>query len=135
MGMRAPMMFCVLAVGAAGCSTSGNMGGTTGGNFTVTIDSTRTFSPDPLIVPAGATVTFKNTDTSLHTATSEPSAGSYDAGQAPGGFTFDTGSIAGSNGTAMITIPATVASGAIQPYFCGNHQSMMMNPNPTIHIR
>jgi plastocyanin len=115
-----------------GTTTAGTTGGTTGG-YTVTISS-YTFAPDPIVVPAGATITFKNMDSMVHTATSEAAAGNYVKDQVDGGFTFDTTSI-NVGASAMVTVPSTIASGTVQPYFCTNHKSAMANPNPTIHIQ
>ncbi len=133
---------------AAACSSGGSPSGTTsgatsgttsgtGGGLTITISNYK-FSPDPLIAPAGSTITVVNDDTkstSTHTCTSEATAGSYDGGQAsPNGFFFDTGNIdAGTSAT--ITIPAGVPSGTKQPYFCKQHTSMMSNPDPIIQIQ
>jgi plastocyanin len=136
------VLVAALGVGAAGCSSSsgsdggtsgGTTGGTTGGTFTVTISSFR-FSPDPLVVPAGATITFKNTDSTAHTATSEAASGNFTPGEVSGGFTFDTMNI-GSGAMATVTVPANIASGTVQPYYCNNHRAGMANPNPTIHVQ
>jgi plastocyanin len=126
------VLLVFVAVASACSSGSTSDGGGTTGGYTVTI-SQYTFSPDPIDVPAGATITFKNMDTLSHTATSEADAGVYDGGQAPGGFTFDTALIPG-GATATLTVPASIAAGTVQPYFCNVHTSMMANPNPTIHV-
>jgi plastocyanin len=99
----------------------------------VTISSFR-FAPDPIVVPAGATITFKNTDSTAHTATSEAASGDFTPGQVSGGFTFDTSNIGG-GAMATMTVPSTVASGTVQPYYCKNHLGAMANPNPTIHVQ
>jgi len=116
------------------CSSGSSPSGTSGG-LTITI-AKYTFSPDPLVAPAGSTITVINNDVgTAHTATSEAMAASYAKGQAsPNGFTFDTGQLDG-GGTTTITIPAGVPSGTVQPYFCQIHQGMMDNPNPTIKIQ
>ena len=135
---RASFILTFGIVALAACSSGSSPGGTTTGGtggYTVTI-SNYTFSPDPIVVPAGATITVKNEDaTSAHTATSEASAGSYAPGQAsPNGFTFDTGNIDGGT-MATISVPASVPSGTRQPYYCGLHQGMMNNPDPVIQVQ
>jgi len=102
-----------------------------GGQLTITI-SGFTFSPNPITVPAGATVTIINSDTTAHTATSEAAAASYTVGTAPNGFSFNASLGAGATGT--ISVPAGLASGTVQPYFCSIHKAMMQDPNPTIVI-
>jgi plastocyanin len=125
----------ILVFAACSSGSSGGTSGTTGG-YTITISGYK-FSPDPLVVPAGATITVQNQDvssTSTHTCSSEASAGIYDGGVAPGGFFFDTGNIdAGTSAT--ISVPAGLASGTKQPYFCHQHTGMMLNPDPVIQIQ
>jgi plastocyanin len=123
---------------AVGCSSSGTGdGGTTtggtGGALTVTITNFA-FSPPALTVPPGATVTFVNAGSSPHTATSQAAPDMFVNGQADGGFTFDTATIA-VGASATVTVPATIASGTVQPFFCKIHTSMMMPPNPTLIIQ
>jgi plastocyanin len=118
-----------------GGSTTGTSGGsTTGGGTVATITiSNYTFSPDPLSVAPGTVITVNNTDTVVHTTTSEAAAGNYTSGQANPGFLFDTGDIP-AHGSATFTVPSTTASGTIQNYFCDKHKGMMANPNPEIVV-
>jgi plastocyanin len=95
--------------------------------------SAYTFSPDPLVVPAGATVTVTNTDTVEHTAISEAAANDFTNAAAPGGWTF--GVILNPGETQSFVVPTTIASGTVQPYYCSVHKSMMANPNPTLQIQ
>ena len=121
----------------AACSSGSSSTGTTGGPSgpTITIKN-YTFSPDPLMVAAGATVTVVNGDgaTIVHTATSDVDAGSFVKGQVPNGFTFDTGNIQPGT-SATFTIPAGLSDGTTQPYFCEQHMGMMDNPHPSIVIK
>ena len=125
-----------LAACSSGGTSNGTTGGTTTGGFTITIQH-YAFSPDPLIVPAGSTITVMNNDTastSTHTCTSEAVAGNYDAGLAPNGFLFDTGNIDAGT-TATINVPAGIPSGTKQPYFCKQHTGMMKPADPVIQIQ
>jgi plastocyanin len=119
---------------SGGSSTGSSSGGSTGGvTYTVTITSFA-FSPDPITVPAGATITVINSDNTTHSATSETAAGEYiNAAATPGGWSFDTNVPAGGSGT--ISVPASITSGTNQPYYCTYHLSHMQNPNPVIHIQ
>ncbi len=133
---RLPFFSSLGVLAIAACSSGGPPNGTTTGPSgpTITI-SNFTFSPDPLVVAAGSTVTVINTDTvNEHTATSEAAAGLFVKAQADGGFLFDSNNIP-TGSSATITIPAGLPSGTIQPYFCEQHTSMMKNPNPTIQIK
>ncbi|MHB8417173.1 MAG: plastocyanin/azurin family copper-binding protein [Myxococcales bacterium] len=136
-----------LAVAFAACSSgggadggtssggaSGGSNGGSGGTVTVTISNFQ-YSPDPVTVAAGSTITFVNNDGHPHTATSEAAAKSYTNGHAPNGFSFDTGQIAANGGSATVTVPASVASGTSQPYYCTNHKGSMTNPDPVIKIQ
>ncbi len=117
-----------------GGSGSGGGGGTDGGvTQTVTIKGFAD-SPVNLSAPSPSTITWQNQDSVVHTATSQATAGSYQPGAATGGFRFDTGSIA-PGASATIAVPAGLASGTVQPYFCSIHKGAMMTPNPTITIR
>jgi plastocyanin len=118
---------------SGGSSGGSSSGGTTGGAmYTVTI-SNYTFSPDPITVPAGATIVFNNTDAFNHSATSQAAAGNYTNAAAPGGWSFDVVPHPGMS--ASITVPSGIATGTVQPYFCGFHTSMMHPPSPTIHVQ
>jgi plastocyanin len=134
---------------AAGCSSSGSNGTTTGtastggttggtGTFTFTmapggITNGGTFSPASITVPAGATIVFNNTDTIQHTATAEAAAGNFSPGSAPGGWNFDVHPMGGMS--SSITVPSNIASGTVQPFYCGIHRAMMVPSDPTIHIQ
>ncbi len=119
-----------------GSGTTGSSSGTTGGSSsgnTVSI-SNFTFAPANITVPAGATITFTNTDTAPHTATSEAAVGDYTNAAAAGGWSFDTGNIA-QNTSMTVTVPTGLASGTVQHYFCNVHKAHMDNPDPTITIQ
>jgi plastocyanin len=125
----------------AACSSGGGDNGTTGVTTTGASTPTITISgmnwgPSNLTVAAGATITVINNDTaSPHTVTSEPLAASYDAGVAPGGFSFNTHLIGVDGGVATIQVPAGLASGLVMPYFCEIHTNTMNPPDPTITIK
>jgi plastocyanin len=130
-----------IGLGLAGCtSASQDCSGTTGGvpvvpdgGILVTIHN-KTFAPDPVLAHAGSTIVFSNQDGCYHTVTSEAKAGDFVNGAAPGGWTFDLGHVLPGT-SATLTVPSTIASGTVQPWFCNNHTSMMANPNPTIHVQ
>jgi plastocyanin len=107
-------------------------GGATGGSstaFTLTIQGLA-FSPENLTVPPGATVQVVNMDgVTPHSVTSQSVVGAYVMGSV-GGVSFDTGLF---TGTRSFTIPASAAMGTVIPYFCRNHQSMMLNATK-VHI-
>jgi plastocyanin len=106
-------------------------GGTTATTFTLTIQGL-TFMPDNLTVAPGATVQVLNNDGStLHSVTSESTAGSFTPGSVSG-ISFDTGLFVGV-GTRSFTIPADAATGTVIHYYCRNHTSMMVNA-ATAHI-
>ena len=139
-GFAASILVAVLALA---CGSSGGTGGTTGGgggttggtggSTTITISNFK-FSPDPITVAAGSTITVVNSDSATHSATCEAAAKAYTKGQATAGFTFDTNLIQ-AGGTATITVPTGIASGTSQPYFCSHHTSGMSNPDPVIKIQ
>ena len=113
-------------VTATGNTTDGGTadGGTTAATtFALTIRGLA-FSPDNLTVPAGATVQVTNDDSpTLHSVTSESTAGSFTPGSVAG-ISFDTGLFIG---TRSFTIPANAATGTVIHYYCRNHLSMMVN--------
>ncbi len=122
--------------GGSGSTSSGggsDGGGSGGSTATITIKG-MTFAPTNLTVASPSTITVVNEDSFPHTATSEAAAKDYTKGQATGGFTFDTGDIA-AGASATITVPAGLASGTVQPYFCAVHKSGMSDPDPTITIQ
>ena len=104
--------------------------GTPGPTITIT---GFTFSPTPLTVDAGSTITVKNTSGSAHTVTSESAENDFTPG-AVNGVSFDTGSIS-AGGTATFNIPANAPSGTDIPYYCKFHQSGMTPANPHIIVR
>jgi len=116
--MRHTMLFTFgLAVTTAllvlvGCSKSSPTGPSGGGGGTgnvVTI-SNSAFSPTPLTIPKGTTVTWKNTDSMNHTATADNSSA----------FQFDTGDIAAGATSGGITF---TQAGTFE-YHCTYHSSM-----------
>ena len=115
-----------------GATPTGNTtdGGTDGGttaatSFTLTIQGLA-FSPDNLTVAPGATVQVMNNDgATLHSVTSESTAGSFTPGSVAG-ISFDTGLFLGV-GTRSFTIPANAATGTVIHFYCRNHMSMMVN--------
>ena len=112
--------------GDGGTSDAGTAdGGTTPGTFTLTIRGLA-FSPDNLTVAPGATVQVMNNDgATMHSVTSESTAGSFTPGSVAG-ISFDTGLFLGV-GTRSFTIPANAATGTVIHYYCRNHMSMMVN--------
>jgi plastocyanin len=117
-----------------GASSGGTTGGTTGSStITVTI-SNYNFSPGTVMASPGDTIVFNNTDVGIkHTATSEAAAGDFMNAAAPGGWIFDVAPDGGAS--ASIVVPTGLASGTIQPYYCGIHTTMMTPSDPTIQIR
>ncbi len=97
--------------------------------FYITI-SAMSFSPIPLKVPSGATVTVINDDGIPHSVTSEATAGAFTPG-AVGGVSFDTGQF--SSGTKTFTLQAA-AEGTTIPYYCTVHKASMATPNGSIVI-
>lgn len=127
------MLAGALGAAAAGCGSSSssndNGGGQTtqgtGSGFTITIHD-MAFSPEPLAVPPGATVTVVNMDGSMpHSVTSESSDDAFTKGAASG-VQFDTGAF---TGQATFTIPANAPAQARIPYFCTVHTRGMATPN------
>jgi cytochrome c oxidase subunit 2 len=121
------LIFVLLAVSFVGVGPSetlaqGNAtGGGGGGGAPVTVtmplgSSAATagqgYTPDPVTVPAGGTVIWKNDDNALHTATSG------DAKAATPDGKFDTGYITAKQSSKPITMPTQ--PGEI-PYFCTLH--------------
>jgi plastocyanin len=111
---------------------SGSGSGAPPAGATITI-SDYTFSPDPITVAAGTTITVVNKDTMIHSATSEVAAKDYVQGKAKGGFSFNANVSPGSTGT--IVVPSGLASGTSLPYYCTVHLGTMKNPDPTIVIK
>ncbi len=121
------------ATGGTGASSSTGSGSGTGGATATVIISNFAYSPDPLTVAAGTTITFVNKDSMAHTATSEAAAKDYVPGTASNGFSFNAQ--VPQNGSATVTVPATVTSGTTQPYYCAVHKGGMANPDPVIKIQ
>jgi len=100
----------------AGCSKSstsptGYSGGGGGGETgNVVAISNSAYSPTPLTIPKGTTVTWKNTDSMNHTATADNSSS----------FQFDTGDIAAGATSGGITF---TQAGTFE-YHCTYHPSM-----------
>lgn len=105
-----------LSVVAAACGTSAKTTGSTAaataggsgaasGNTTIIIKNFK-FSPTPLTVKVGATITVHNEDSTTHTVTATD--GSFNTGNIPGG------------GTATFT----VTKAGTFPYICNIHQYM-----------
>ncbi len=101
-----------LALALGGCSssnpTSPTYGGGGGTGNVVTI-SNFAFSPTPLTVAVGTTVTWRNSDNAAHTATADNSSA----------FQFDTGGIS-PGATSAITF---TQAGTFE-YFCKFHTTM-----------
>ncbi len=117
-----------------GASSGGSTGGTTGSSTVTVTISNFAFSPSPVMASPGDTIVFNNTDVGIkHTATSEAAAGDFTNAAAPGGWVFDVSPDGGAS--ASIVVPAGLASGTIQPYYCGIHTTMMTPADPTIQIR
>jgi plastocyanin len=121
------LIFVLLAVSFIGVGPSetlaqGNAtGGGGGGGAPVTVTmplgssaatADKGYDPDPVTVPAGGTVIWKNDDNALHTATSG------NAQTATPDNKFDTGYITAKQSSKPITMPTQ--PGEI-PYFCTLH--------------
>jgi plastocyanin len=106
-------------------STSDGGTGSGGGATTVTVHIRNlAFSPENPSAPPGATVDVVNDDSpTVHSMTSEATAGSYTPG-AVGGVSFDTGLF---TGTKSFTIPSTAVMGTVIPFYCRNHLGMMVD--------
>jgi plastocyanin len=91
--------------------------------FVITIHNFR-FDPEDLVVPAGATVTVRNMDSTPHSVTSQAKEDDYVKGSVAG-ISFDTGVFG--LGTRTFTVPTTAASGTVVPYFCTVHTADMAN--------
>jgi plastocyanin len=85
-------------------------------NISVSIKD-MTYSPDPVPVNQGDTVTWTNHDSMPHTATSDAGPN----GQPPAGGVFDTGTLSTGQSSAPITF--NEAAGPIG-YFCTFHTFM-----------
>src|SRR4051812_37052019 len=92
--MRNRVIFATTFIAAlVACSSSNNNGNndaghSDAGSYIITISGGFTFSPANLVVPPGATVTVNNTDSMLHSATSESAPSAFTPG-AVGGVSFD----------------------------------------------
>lgn len=79
-------LFTALILGSAGCGGDGDGGSEdrapAASGTEITIENFK-FSPDPLSVRPGATITVKNSDGSAHTATADDN--SFDTGEIEGG--------------------------------------------------
>jgi len=116
----------------AGCGSAGGGGGGGSGStpgFYVVIEGSA-FSPLPLSVPPGATVTVLNRDAMNHSVTSEAAAGDFTPGSVAG-VEFDTGPFTGSK---TFSIPSGVPNGTVIPYYCTVHKATMVTPNGSILI-
>ncbi|HET6437625.1 MAG TPA: hypothetical protein VFG59_06175 [Anaeromyxobacter sp.] len=120
-----------ILLAACGSSSSGGGGGAGSSTpgFFLTIQG-MAFSPIPLAVPPGGTVTVLNRDSMAHTVTSEAAENDFTKGSV-GGVEFDTGSF---TGQAQFTIPASAADGTLIPFFCNIHKGSMATPNGTIKV-
>ena len=120
-----------VGVGAllAACGSSSHTTTPLGPGFYITIAS-QTFAPANLAVPPGATVTVLNGDSIAHTVTSQVAAGNFTPGSVAG-VSFDTGTF---TGNASFTMPTSVPTGTVIPYYCKVHTSMMVPSSPTITI-
>jgi plastocyanin len=116
-------LFVMLLTPVPGCGSSSSPA-----PISISITA-RTFSPQNLEVPAGATVVVQNNDSEGHSVTSQATAGAFSPGSV-NGISFDTGVFMGKS---SITIPDTAQVGTVIPYFCTNHLSMMAN-QPTITV-
>jgi cytochrome c oxidase subunit 2 len=108
-----------LAQGTNATNATGASGGAGGAAVTVVMPlgssaatAGKGYDPDPVTVPAGGTVIWKNDDNALHTATSGNAATATPDGK------FDTGYITAKQSSKPITMPTQ--SGEI-PYFCTLH--------------
>ena len=140
--MRLLGALAIAAVFAVGCSTEttpGPDGGVPGGGVVVTIGG-MAFTPLDFTVDAGTQITLRNTDTTVHTMTSEAADFDY-APAAVAGVSFDvqvpaaTSSSGGIPGEASFQIPGTAPSGTVIPYYCSIHKGSMTTPNGHITIR
>jgi len=91
-----------------------------GGNFTVEMTGSLTFSPASLSIAQGDTVTWTNTSVTAHTSTS---------GSPPGGDGLWGSPIL--NGNAIFSVTFTNAPGAY-PYFCSFHYFFGMTGTITV---
>jgi len=119
------------ACGSTGYGGGGGGGGSTGGTpgFYIAIRN-MAFSPIPLAVPPGGTVTVLNQDAMPHSVTSETADGAFTPG-AVGGVQFDTGVFTGQR---TFTIPANAVDGTVIPYYCTVHKSLMATPDGSIRV-
>ncbi len=128
--MARVLVVSTLAGAAAACGSSGTpLPATPATGFFIVI-SNMTFTPPSLRVPAGATVTVVNQDSTTHSVTSEATSGAYTRGSV-GGVSFDTGPF---TGVQSFAIPATAATGTVIPFFCTVHTTTMVPPNGSITI-
>jgi hypothetical protein len=141
--------------GSTGASTTsggtngGTTGGTTSGNICgIVLDAgmigicNKSFLGN-VDVNIGDSIQVINGDGYPHTVTSTDVPGDFDRNhlkKAVGGWTFDTGLVGtyqSDAGKILILVPvdAGITHGAIQPFFCKQHQGMMVgNPNPIITV-
>jgi hypothetical protein len=136
--------------GGTGATNGGTTtGGTTSGNICgIVLDAgmigicNKSFLGN-VDVNIGDSIQVINGDGYPHTVTSTDVPGDFDRNhlkKAVGGWTFDTGLVGtyqSDAGKILILVPvdAGITHGAIQPFFCKQHQGMMVgNPNPIITV-
>lgn len=87
------LLVLAAAILLAACGADDETATPSGGNGTTVTVSTFDFQPDPLVVPAGTTVTFVNEDAIDHTVTAgtrdDPTPEVFDGGLPERGATFD----------------------------------------------
>jgi plastocyanin len=120
----------LLASACSGPSTAAG-GATTGGAQGITVDMTdaNVFQPNSLTVPKGATVTWNNTGSAVHTVTDDPSkAINRSNAQLPEGVQpWDSGNV---NGRQSYSYTFTTAG--TYKYFCIPHEVLGMVGTVTV---
>jgi len=89
----------------------------------IDMEPTLSFSPSPVTISAGETVTFRNTSAFGHTVSTEPNSPAESANtELPAGaMSFDSGNVAaGGTYTHTFTVPGTYR------YFCDPHNGAGM---------